>query len=97
MHSYLQISNLDKISRQKYEQEYISVLEHLIFLDSKDKRYFRELINCHLDGGNFTKAEYICGVFQENFPLSEEPYLQFIKLYYYLRNHDALMKKNCRT
>ena len=92
MQSYLQISNLDKISQQKYEEEYANVLEKLIFLDGHSKRYFCELIDYHLDAGTFIKAEYLCELFQEKFPLSEEPYLQLIKLYYYLNNRDALLK-----
>ncbi|MBC8015306.1 MAG: hypothetical protein H7X79_06125 [Sporomusaceae bacterium] len=93
MYRYLQMSNLDRISRQKYEQEYADMLENLIFLDGKDERYFCELINCYLRSQNFTKMESVCGIFQDKFPLSEEPYLHFIKLYYYLRKQDALVKK----
>lgn len=87
---YLQLGNLDEVSRVRCEQEYGEVLESLIFLDGKEKRYFIELINCHIKNSNYEQAEYICRVFREKFPLAEEPYLAEIKLNYYLQNYAAI-------
>lgn len=81
MQDYLGIGFLDINSRRKVEKSYINFLDKLVSLYPDDPTYYVSKIDYDIDNQNFTSAEASCLNFLQQFPLSEEPYLMYLKLY----------------
>ncbi len=92
MREYLSIGFLDKVSRTRNEKLYMDALTKIINLSPDEKHLFIYKIDHSIAVDEIEKAKQYCALFLEKFPLSEDPYLMFIKLYQKTKESDKLQE-----
>ncbi|MDR3349080.1 MAG: hypothetical protein LBO03_05685 [Acidaminococcales bacterium] len=93
MDEYLKVCYLDDVSRRKSEEAYNNALERLIEYDPDDPGLYETKINYELNFGNLKKAETYCQKFAQKYPLSEVPFLSYMKLYKQMRDFNKFYAK----
>ena len=88
--NYLKIGFLDNNSELMRKKTYAQVLATILSLDQTEKKFFIDKINCEISLQNYDEAEKFCALFLKNFNDHEEPYLQYIKLYYFRREYEKI-------
>lgn len=90
---YLAQDFVDKITRRNRTEQYAALLESLLQRKPDDMEYLQEKIAQEIVLGNYAKAQEACENFQHFFPEREEPYLAYIKLYFYMRQPAKMQEK----
>jgi tetratricopeptide (TPR) repeat protein len=93
MDEYLKVCYLDDVSRRNNEEAYNNALERLIEYAPDDPVLYETKINYELGFGNFEKAETYCRKFAQKYPLSETPFLSYMKLYKQMRDPNGFYAK----
>lgn len=90
---YLAQEFVDKITKRNRTEQYVALLESLLQKKPDDMEYLQEKIDKEIVLGNYAKAQEACENFQHFFPEREEPYLAYIKLYFYMRQPAQMQEK----
>lgn len=90
---YLAQDFVDKITKRNRTEQYAALLESLLQSKPDDMEYLQEKIDKEIVLGNYAKAQEACENFQHFFPEREEPYLAYIKLYFYMRQPAKMQEK----
>ena len=90
---YLAQDFVDKITKRNRTEQYAALLESLLQRKPDDMEYLQEKIDKEIVLGNYAKAQEACENFQHFFPEREEPYLAYIKLYFYMRQPAKMQEK----
>ncbi|MCA1032249.1 hypothetical protein LCL95_14520 [Bacillus timonensis] len=90
LEQYIKIEFLDKNTRLKYTHYYSQTLEKLLKVQTKDETLYLKKINCDLSLQEYSKAGYYANQFIERFPTSEHAHLTLMKLYYMMKDYEAL-------
>ena len=90
---YLAQEFVDKITKRNRTEQYVALLDSLLQKKPDDMEYVQEKIDKEIVLGNYAKAQEACENFQHFFPEREEPYLAYIKLYFYMRQPAQMQEK----
>ena len=90
---YLAQEFVDKITKRNRTEQYVALLDSLLQKKPDDMEYLQEKIDKEIVLGNYAKAQEACEEFQHCFPEREEPYLAYIKLYFYMRQPAQMQEK----
>jgi tetratricopeptide (TPR) repeat protein len=93
MDEYLKVCYLDEVSRRSSEEAYNGALERLIEHSPDDPKLYETKIDYELSFGNFDKAELYCRKFAQKYPLLEQPFLSYMKLYQQIRDLNKFRAK----
>lgn len=92
--NYLEQKNfIDHVTYQKKQGDYIGLLDYLKRMCPEKIDYYTEEIRQLLDTENYAAAELVCAELQEKFPLREESYMMYIRLYQSWRKPKRLQAK----
>lgn len=90
---YLAQDFVDKITKRNRTEQYAALLDSLLQRKPDNMEYLQEKIDKEIVLGNYAKAQEACENFQHFFPEREEPYLAYIKLYFYMRQPAKMQEK----
>ena len=93
LRAYIKQSFIDPLSRRSKEESYSAVCGRLIELDPNEDRYYVEKINQDIALHKYQTAEEVCERFLQQYPMTEIPFLLYIRLYQAMHDRERIQRK----
>ena len=90
---YLEQEFVDNITKKNRTEQYVALLDSLLQVYPDEVEFLQEKIRKEIILENYTQAQEACESFQQAYPEREEPYLEYIKLYFHMRQPAKMEEK----
>ena len=90
---YLEQEFVDNITKKNRTEQYATLLDSLLQAYPDEMEFLQEKIRKEIILENYPQAQEACEKFQQAYPEREEPYLEYIKLYFYMRQPAKMQEK----